>query len=101
MLLDPISNKLYTSNQTQELKNTFLVPSTIQKWQQCCEEAIICCLNFIKNDHKYGDKNACPKTWDGWTCWSQTAYLGSTIKKPCPDHIYWNEYRRPPCMGKC
>ncbi|XP_022254242.1 calcitonin gene-related peptide type 1 receptor-like [Limulus polyphemus] len=34
------------------------------------------------------DNPHCPRTWDGWHCWSDTPG-GKTARSVCPDHVYF------------
>ena len=98
----------------------------ILKWQQCCHDAILCCIDYyhkyhhefnIKNltniinddqstkssssdtsDHNSLHKNECPPTWDGWLCWNEYAQPSQQLERPCPKHIYWDQHS-PPCRG--
>lgn len=88
------------------------------KWQQCCADAVACCLENLAIDsfdsqqsflnvnlnanavnNQNHDSASCPKTWDGWTCWPNDITIGLTVQQACPAHIYWR-MTAPPCRGK-
>ncbi|KAH7640529.1 calcitonin related peptide type 1 receptor [Dermatophagoides farinae] len=49
-LIHPHHNITLASNETKKLSHTFQSISMILKWQQCCYDAILCCINYY---HKY------------------------------------------------
>nr|XP_027195574.1 uncharacterized protein LOC113790147 [Dermatophagoides pteronyssinus] len=125
-LVHPYYNITLASNETKKLAETFRSISMILKWQQCCHDAILCCIDYyhkyhhefnIKNltniinddqstkssssdtiDHNSLHKNECPPTWDGWLCWNEYAQPSQQLERPCPKHIYWDQHS-PPCRG--
>lgn len=84
----------------------------VQKWQECCQDAVDCCVNHLSHSDvskppatvqdllltSDQDDGQCPRTWDGWTCWPSDVPKGLTAEKPCPAHIYW-KITVPPCRG--
>lgn len=100
-------NVTLTERATISLYFTFSSPAMIVKWQQCCIDAIKCCLNYhqkyplmrqtASTDSQY--VGMCPPTWDGWLCWNEYAKPNQVLERPCPKHIYWHQIV-PPCRGK-
>ncbi|XP_042226936.1 corticotropin-releasing factor receptor 1-like isoform X1 [Homarus americanus] len=58
------------------------------KVEECCRDAMTCCQQAL--DDLPGDPGDCPRTWDGWTCFSDTP-PGSTVTFTCP-HIGYKGY---------
>ncbi|XP_054157938.1 calcitonin gene-related peptide type 1 receptor-like [Oppia nitens] len=98
-LIDPTTNRSYPSNTTSLLSFTFISPSLLIKWHQCCTDALHCCVESLQHfDDTDADRPVCPRTWDGWSCWAQDAKPNVIMRQPCPKHIYWHQMV-PPCRG--
>ncbi|RWS09834.1 Hormone receptor-like protein, partial [Dinothrombium tinctorium] len=97
LLEDTKTNLTVQSNETLALSKTFVFASMVEKWQQCCNEAVKCCHKHLSIHEKHR-MNVCPKTWDGWTCWENDTPTSFVTTKPCPSHIYW-KMDAPPCTG--
>lgn len=125
-LHDPHRNLTIYPNDTERLLETFASPIFAQNWQECCVDAIGCCLRL---NHKYyqadgfvelpeggrempdyevrhrqshrvltmiEDRYQCPPTWDGWLCWDEPGRPGEWLERSCPGHIY-HHHRAPSC----
>ena len=58
-----------------------------KRWLACCEDAVDCCDEQIRQRaHDKQSANACPATWDGFTCWDSTA-ADSMVTTNCPAFI--------------
>ncbi|CAG2168002.1 unnamed protein product, partial [Oppiella nova] len=84
------------SNETSVISQTFISRTLIIKWQQCCTDAMHCCVESLQYSPSNGLEGMCPRTWDGWSCWANDGPPGTTMKQPCPKHIYWHQIV-PPC----
>ena len=110
LLYHDLLNMTLISNETTKLALTFVSPSLVFKWRQCCTDALVCCLNNHrkalelaadkKNINSSQRDKQCPPTWDGWICWDSYAEPETVQEKPCPKHIYWHQLV-PPCRGLC
>lgn len=105
------TNQTIFANETEILAETFASFTFLYNWQQCCRDALLCCLQIHQkysepivnntNDntnliyHRV-ETNQCPPTWDGWHCWLEFAQPGQMLKRSCPGHIYLF-HRQPPC----
>ncbi|XP_074599464.1 calcitonin gene-related peptide type 1 receptor-like [Brevipalpus obovatus] len=109
VLLDRTTNRVVLSNETSYIQSTFVLPSLFQKWQDCCEQAIVCCLKYLRHDippaiedsmldgrvvrisRRISDETRthCPKTWDGWSCWHEPVPANSTASQECPQHMIY------------
>lgn len=110
------------SNETSRLWQTFSSVAMGFKWQQCCTDAILCCVNYhkkyyhlLKSEVDFGtnestvtssttkqtsdQQQTCPPTWDGWLCWDEFAQPNQVLERSCPKHIYWHQLV-PPCRGE-
>ena len=113
-------NMTLFSNETAQLSETFNSITLMFKWQQCCTDAILCCINYHKKYHDLLVKldeeekqlhnqtsrqqrqqiaSLCPPTWDGWLCWDEFAQPNQMLERSCPKHIYWHQLV-PPCRGE-
>lgn len=111
IFIDFSTNETFLANDTINLSKTFLTNNMVQKWEECCQDAVDCCVNYLSHsDQPISSGNnwlpssektseQCPRTWDGWTCWPSDVSKGVTVEKPCPAHIYW-KITVPPCRGK-
>ncbi|RWS28048.1 Hormone receptor-like protein [Leptotrombidium deliense] len=98
-LLDSKTNLTALSSDTHILDETFALPSMVNMWRQCCQEAATCCKTYLQySEEEEAREMHCPRTWDGWTCWTDNAQVSSVATKPCPSHIYW-KMNEPPCKG--
>lgn len=101
LLYDPETNTTHPSNETSMLSYTFVSPSLMIKWTQCCADARQCCLESLgfSRENLKPMKQMCPRTWDGWSCWQNEAKPSTVQELSCPKHIYWHQ-SVPPCRGK-
>uniref|UniRef100_T1KR86 G-protein coupled receptors family 2 profile 2 domain-containing protein n=1 Tax=Tetranychus urticae TaxID=32264 RepID=T1KR86_TETUR len=106
ILYDIKQNATVLANDTNHLGSTFLLPPMFQKWQDCCEQAVDCCLKYLRHDKRLNQyeseiayQPSCPVTWDGWSCWPEEVQAGTVVETECPDHIYWMGLWVPPCRG--
>ncbi|BFY98771.1 hypothetical protein BsWGS_01811 [Bradybaena similaris] len=69
--------------------NSLFEPSECWKWKYCCQQARLCCKEQLDKGPKpyqeYG-KTLCPRTWDGYACWSDT-FAGQSPKTRCPGYL--------------
>jgi hypothetical protein len=99
-LYNPTTNLTITSNDTAIISRTFISASLIIKWQQCCADAMHCCLESLQYyKEEKDDPLTCPRTWDGWSCWNEDTKPQQVQRQPCPKHIYWHQIV-PPCRGE-
>ncbi|XP_022656491.1 calcitonin gene-related peptide type 1 receptor-like isoform X2 [Varroa destructor] len=81
-----------SSNESGLVYNTFAQSFNALKWEGCAQEAQKCCLeqlatSMANNLGSSKDGLFCPATWDGWSCWKDTAN-GTTVSQFCHDHVY-------------
>lgn len=104
-LYDEMNNRTILSNDANYLEQTFIMNAVFLEWQECCQNALDCCLNYIKvkSKPKNNQNLHCPRTWDGWSCWSQSVPPNTTALMDCPKHAAMNwglDINPPPCRGK-
>lgn len=97
-LQDLANNRTFKSNETSVLSKSFASISMFKKWQDCCQNAQACCTNFLRHSTASSIKQNCPKTWDGWSCFSDDTPIFSESHQSCPEHIYWQR-DIPSCRG--
>jgi len=91
------------------IKSTFRDEIIFDKWQACCRHAVDCCLHnslslraqLNEETKELEDeplpRNTCPATWDGLTCWPESA-AGQLAWLECPRHVYLLSFE-PACAG--
>ncbi|XP_023219262.1 calcitonin gene-related peptide type 1 receptor-like isoform X1 [Centruroides sculpturatus] len=97
-LVDPKTNISYTidpNNLTHPIFDTFVNNVFASKWTSCCHAAVACCEKMASDPKPDQEKLYCPRTWDGWQCWSDTP-AGQVAQSVCQEHIYFSS-KPPPC----
>lgn len=97
-LMDPRTNISYSidpANITNPIFDTFVNDVFASKWTTCCQAAIDCCQRMTSDPKLYTDEPYCPRTWDGWQCWPDTA-AGQVAQSVCQEHVYFSS-KPPPC----
>ena len=61
-----------------------LTPHECKQWTDCCEAADECCQRQQQSPPV--NKVSCPRTWDGFSCWDDTA-PGVTSYTQCPSYM--------------
>lgn len=56
------------------------------RWTACCESAVKCCDDQIAAGSDTGMVGSCPRVWDGYSCWWDTA-PGMLVTQSCPWYI--------------
>ncbi|XP_022254741.1 calcitonin gene-related peptide type 1 receptor-like, partial [Limulus polyphemus] len=90
-LQDPVSKTLMyprPKNRSHPIFSTFKSNYFANLWISCCKAAMQCCHTMLSVSVRQSDENNCPRTWDGWQCWPDTA-AGEVALVRCPDHIYF------------
>uniref|UniRef100_A0A2C9LKA4 G-protein coupled receptors family 2 profile 1 domain-containing protein n=1 Tax=Biomphalaria glabrata TaxID=6526 RepID=A0A2C9LKA4_BIOGL len=80
-----LSNETAVSQVCSSLKP----PEECKPWKTCCKEAEKCCERQLKEGpgiHPDHGKTVCPRTWDGFACWSDTS-VGRTESIECPSYV--------------
>lgn len=60
--------------------------ATFVHWKKCCEEALNCCDEMIKNPRGENFFNTCDSHWNGYSCFNE-ADSGVRVEKSCPYHL--------------
>ncbi|KAH9510321.1 hypothetical protein Btru_042763 [Bulinus truncatus] len=64
-------------------------PLDCWSWKSCCRQAESCCQRQMSEGlgpHVDHGKTMCPRTWDGFACWSDTT-AGRTETIQCPAYV--------------
>ncbi|XP_023238645.1 F-box only protein 11-like [Centruroides sculpturatus] len=91
-LKDPRSNISYLidpGNSSHPIFDTFKNKVFVSKWIECCRAAVACCQKMMKDPIPVNETLYCPRTWDGWQCWTDTP-SGQVAKSVCQEHIYFS-----------
>ncbi|XP_067130496.1 calcitonin gene-related peptide type 1 receptor-like isoform X2 [Centruroides vittatus] len=91
-LKDPRSNISYLidpGNSSHPIFDTFKNKVFVSKWIECCRAAVACCQKMLKDLIPVNETLYCPRTWDGWQCWTDTP-SGQVAKSVCQEHIYFS-----------
>ncbi|KAK0070565.1 calcitonin gene-related peptide type 1 receptor, partial [Biomphalaria pfeifferi] len=103
------------NNQTKFPQWTILIPDTENStwaekicrttstemcflWKKCCEDAVSCCERQLTLGAQ--ENGTCPRTWDGYGCWDDTA-PGTTVYISCPSFLQYaisSRYAEKQCM---
>ncbi|KAF8786488.1 Calcitonin gene-related peptide type 1 like protein [Argiope bruennichi] len=75
-------------NTSHPVYDTFQSDLFARKWIACCRAAIECCRKMQTDPQPPEGTKYCPRTWDGWQCWSDTK-AGETASSPCQEHVYF------------
>lgn len=91
-VIDPTTNQTFLfdpKDKSSPMYKSFANDNDARKWTDCCQAAVECCDKMLKDPvlEKAGEKY-CPRTWDGWQCWSDTL-ANTTVSEICPNHIYF------------
>ncbi|KAG9511095.1 Calcitonin gene-related peptide type 1 receptor [Fragariocoptes setiger] len=127
LLVDTVNSRVYLANETNAIGSTFKSMSLRLKWQQCCADAIECCLKTLEatpsdtnNDDNHNDNDDDKNTEDNnsvddysnaddkatenrcprtWDGWScwHSALAATVTQRECPDHIFL--FDEPACNG--
>ena len=99
---------LIWTNETERIRETFRSDEKFEKWQVCCDEAVICCLEnaqyLPRTRNSMGrlvddpQRNECPGTWDGLSCWRPSP-SGRLASRVCPRVAYLLDFE-PACRGQ-
>lgn len=57
-----------------------------EKWTTCCQAATQCCQRQLNQPPPPKNWSHCPRTWDGYGCFDDTA-AGSTAYVKCPSYL--------------
>lgn len=73
-----------------------LAKDDCQRWKRCCQSAEECCQKqlevrsaTVQREVHWVNRSQyvmCPMTWDGYTCWSETA-AGTRVLNVCPSFL--------------
>lgn len=63
-----------------------LTSEECSRWSDCCQSAYDCCEKQLETPIDPDATHLCPRTWDGYSCWSDTE-ADMTVTKPCPTFI--------------
>lgn len=70
-----------------DIYNSISDKSLANKWIMCCEDANECCQHQLSTAYTEENQSEhmglCPKVWDGWMCWNDTA-IGTVAVQSCP-----------------
>ncbi|KAG8186927.1 hypothetical protein JTE90_000399 [Oedothorax gibbosus] len=91
-LQDPITKQAYLAtyeNTSSPIFGSFQNKKQTMLWINCCKAAVSCCDVMRATLPVPPDRDMCPRTWDGWNCWPDTA-AGTVQEAPCPAYIYFN-----------
>lgn len=124
-LWDDLAKRKVLLNETELVRASFKQESTYNKWRECCQQAIDCCLqnsvylpksssaannqdthsresSLNNNNNNISDEatpsDKCHATWDGLGCWPDSP-AGTLAKHVCPDHVYFLDFV-PICKGQ-
>ncbi|XP_023223383.1 calcitonin gene-related peptide type 1 receptor-like [Centruroides sculpturatus] len=75
------------NNKSNPILSTFSSKKFIEKWVECCQAALNCCEEMVRNPMEFNGIY-CPRTWDGWQCWPDTQ-AGTNAVAPCAKHVYF------------
>ena len=57
------------------------------RWRSCCQAATGCCQHQVTKPRLRSEfVTHCPRTWDGFSCWSD-ARAGQTLSAQCPSFL--------------
>ncbi len=83
MLLADANNETFREQICRTLNN-----DECARWTSCCQKADMCCQEQLSMPSTPEEEAQpyCPRTWDGFSCWSDTA-ANSEVSTSCPSFL--------------